>query len=633
MILQDFTIDTFYGLNTDIKDIRALRKGFSPDSKNWITGGKKGDHIELRRGYANLGTTRNTEGDGKVTGLGVGLRYDGVEVPFFTHGRKAKYYDVDTDDVIEIGTDLFTVEASGDDFWIRPYQNLAGSFIYLGAENSTIFKIPVANPESAVDQVTASYRFGVFHFGLGRSFAGKRKGTSAGNEDKTGLYLSYIDKDSLADYTQTTAEAFGTGDGTATEFSHTAAVIGSGKTLMYPSITDSVETFVDDRNGNLVGNQGGTGTINYSTGEMVVNFNTAVNNSQAITCSYYNEVATDNGVLDFSGSSNGQGKVFRQDSGGGNIESIFNFNTIEYSFHQLKTWQLAVSLDDTGTTNLPYRNVGIPYKKAAFETPSGILFADVSRPAEPKFRMLQVLAGTNNTTIEPISISDNLDLSQYGYDYCLAFRWGDYNIFAVQKRTNATVDNYNSVMFIQNTLSGAWDRVDYDVSCLDEYNGTLIAGDFITNNLMTLFSGYDDDGDVINNYWTTSDLDLNTDNLKDTRRMVIEGLIQKGQSYTVSLSLDGGTFAEYYTIFGNGSYVDSGINTHVGSSTIGSKIIGGGGGDTAHPYSVDFPLNTGKYTHCRVKIEALDVGYVSIDSITFKDNRDKGRKRTNVKTA
>jgi hypothetical protein len=31
---------------------------------------------------------------------------------------------------------------------------------------------------------------------------------------------------------------------------------------MYPSITDGVETFVDDRNGNMVGNFGGTGTVN-----------------------------------------------------------------------------------------------------------------------------------------------------------------------------------------------------------------------------------------------------------------------------------------------------------------------------------------------------------------------------------
>ena len=28
-------------------------------------------------------------------------RYDGVEIPFFSHTRKVKYYDVVTDDVIE----------------------------------------------------------------------------------------------------------------------------------------------------------------------------------------------------------------------------------------------------------------------------------------------------------------------------------------------------------------------------------------------------------------------------------------------------------------------------------------------------------------------------------------------------
>lgn len=41
-------------------------------------------------------------------------------------------------------------------------------------------------------------------------------------------------------------------------------------------ITDGVETFVDNGSGLLTGNQGGTGTINYSTGVWNVTFNTAV---------------------------------------------------------------------------------------------------------------------------------------------------------------------------------------------------------------------------------------------------------------------------------------------------------------------------------------------------------------------
>lgn len=69
MIIPDFTISKFYGLNTNIKDLKTLKPGVSPDSLNWITGGKEGDHIELRRGQALLGLTRNTDVGGKVMPL------------------------------------------------------------------------------------------------------------------------------------------------------------------------------------------------------------------------------------------------------------------------------------------------------------------------------------------------------------------------------------------------------------------------------------------------------------------------------------------------------------------------------------------------------------------------------------
>lgn len=629
-IIPDYVISQFFGLNTAVKDLKTLPPGVSPDSLNWVTSKEK-DSISLRRGYKRLGLTEQI-GNGKVTGMGVGVRYDGTQIPWYAHGRKVKYYDIATDDTIEVGTNLLPSAASGDDVWFQPYQNLAGSFMYLGSPNSGVYKIPTANPASAVDQAVNSYRFGVFHIGQNRSFAGQRNGTTAGNKDSTGLYLSYIDKAQLSSFTQVTGEAFGTGDGITKAFAHTLAAISAPKTAMYPSITDGAETFVDDRNGNMVGNLGGTGTINYATGAVSVTFNTAPANLQAITCSYYHETSTSTGILDYTGSGNGQGKMFRQDDGGGNIMAIYNLNHIEYCLHLLKTWQLTTNLDDTTTTNLLYRNIGIPYQRAAYETPEGIILADLSRPTEPKLRRLQVLQGTNSTTIEPLSISDALDLTVYGFDYCLAFRWGDYEIFCVQEKINEVANAFNSVMLIRNIVSGAWDKLNYYASCLAEYNGTLLAGDSITNNLYTLFSGFDEDGDVIKNYWTSGDLNLKTSRLKNCRRMVIDGLIQKDQSLKVQLSYDGGAFADAYTITGSGSYVDTGIDSYIGGPTIGSKVTGGGGSSTAHPYEVDFPINSDRFTHIRVRIEALGIGYISVNSFTFKDIRDKGRRDLPTRT-
>lgn len=624
--MQDFVIENFHGLNTAVKDTKTLKAGTSPDSLNWLTS-KEQDSIELRRGYARLGSTENT-GSGKITGLGVGVRYDGTEVAWLSYGKIVKYYDADADNTTEVGTNLLGTSADGEDVWFAPYQSLSGSFVYLGSPNSGIYKIPTANPASAVDQSVNSHRFGVFHIGQNRSFCGQRKGTTAGNEDKTGLYLSYIDKDELSDYTAVSAEAYDTGDGTEKTFTHTADDAGAPKTLMYATVTDGTETFIDNRNGVLTGDKGGTGTVNYATGAMSVTFNTAPNNLQAITCGYYHETSTSTGILDFSGGLNGQGKSFRQDDGGGNFMAIFNINTIEYCFHLLKTWQLQTELDDTTTSNLPYRNVGIPYPRAAHQTPEGIIFVDNSSPSEPKFRRMQVLQGTGITTIEPLSISDALDISGYAFDYSLAFRWGDYEIFCVEEKVRGTANDYNSIMYVRNTVSKVWDKLNYHASVLAEYNGTLLAGDSISDNVYTLFSGYDEDGDTILNYWKSSDLNLGTENLKNCRRMVMDGLIVPDQDLKVSLAYDGGAFSEVYTILGDGSYVDLGTNTYIGAPTIGSKVIGGGGSTTAHPYRIDFPINSGNFTYVQVKVEAQDVGYVSVNSIRFKDIRSKGRKST-----
>lgn len=626
-MFPDFQLSTFYGINTAVKDIKTLKPGVSPDALNWVTGREK-DHIELRRGYARLGTSEVT-GNGKVTGIGTGKRYDGQEVLWYAHGRKVKYYDVDTDDTVEVGTNLLPVGADGEDVWIRNYQGLAGSFAYIGSPNSSVYKIPVANPGSAVDQATNNYRWGVFHVGQNRVFAGQRNGTVSGNNDKTGLYISYIDKDQLSDFTQVTNEVLGA-SGSLT-YTGTLAERTGVRTIMYVDISDGVETFKDDRNGNLVGSAGGTGTINYATGAYSVTFASAA--AGQVEADYYHETATTAGILDFSsGFANGQAKNLRQDDGGGNLEAIFNINTIQYCLHQLKTWQFTSSLDDTESTNLPYRNIGIPYHRAAWQTPDGIILADLSRPTDPKFRKMEVLQGTDIQTIEPLSISDALDLAPYGFDYCVAFRWGDYEVFCVQEKTNEVANPYNSVMFVRNVISKAWDRLNYYASCLTELDGTLVAGDSISNNAYTLFSGYDEDGDIIENYWTSSDLNLDTENLKNCRRMVIDGLIQPDQSLKVSLSYDGRAYQEVFTIEGDGSYVDGGINTYIGGTTIGAKTLGGGGSTVAHPFEVDFPINSDRFVHVRIKVEALGIGFVSVNSFTFKDIRNKGRKNLPIRT-
>src|SRR5260221_2546726 len=128
-LLPDYPVSEFNGLNTFIKDLRALADGQTPDSLNWLTGKYK-DNISLRRGYVLLGKTRNL-GGGRITGIGVAQQSNGTQVPFFSYGQKIKYYNSITDDTVEVGTNTLPTLANGDDVSFMPYQNLAGAFMYL----------------------------------------------------------------------------------------------------------------------------------------------------------------------------------------------------------------------------------------------------------------------------------------------------------------------------------------------------------------------------------------------------------------------------------------------------------------------------------------------------------------------
>jgi hypothetical protein len=628
MRIPNYTVSQFSGLNTFIKDLKTLKPGVATDSLNWVTG-KYGDHIELRRGSALLGNTR-ISGAGKITGLGVGTRYDGVQVPFWSRGKKLEYYNAATDDRAEVGSDVLGVKADGEDCWFSPYANLGGSMMYAGSPNSGIYKIPVASPGSAVDQLVNNFRFGILRFGQGRSFAGQRNGIVAGNLDKTGLYLSDIDKANLSLYTQTTAEVVGSSG--STHYAGTLSVVSGKKTCMYVAIKEAGgEMLTDDRNGNLVGDQGSSGTINYATGAYDVTFNHSTGGN--VTADYYTEDATSDGPLDFDTSSLGAGKakIFRQDDGGA-FMSVLPFLDVEYAFHLLKTWAVTTTIDDTSATNQPYRAIGIPYPRAAKETPDGILCIDVSNPNDPKVRRLEIGQNTNNLTIVPTSIFDAIDLSVHAFDYAVAFRWGDYEIVCCQDYVNGMANGFNSVMYVRSVYSHAIDKLDFRASCLDIFDGSLIGGDPISNNVFALFSGFDDDESVIENHWQDGQLNLGTDNLKRAHFMRVTGLIQKDQLIEVSLVLDDGSPVDVFTIEGDGSYVDQGVNTPIGSYTIGSKVIGGGGEATAHPFDVTFPIHTDIFQHISARFEALGIGHAAINSYTYKDARDKGRRSLPVKT-
>lgn len=103
-----------------------------------------------------------------------------------------------------------------------------------------------------------------------------------------GLMASRDDNDKVVPF-DGFDESIGTGDGSKTDFSGTlsSAPVMPGRV----EVTDGSETFTDDEQGNLEGDAGGSGTINYITGDVSVTFNSAPASDADIQASYVNRIA------------------------------------------------------------------------------------------------------------------------------------------------------------------------------------------------------------------------------------------------------------------------------------------------------------------------------------------------------
>src|SRR6201999_2766109 len=115
----------------------------------------------------------------------------------------------------------------------------------------------------------------------------------------TTLYRSHIDAQRAGtSFTQVTGENLASGNGTLKTFSGTLAFKASNSkancALVTIKSTDTGgEVFTDDKNGNLKGSAGGTGTINYITGAWSVTFVTVPwNTSNNIQATYVWEDST-----------------------------------------------------------------------------------------------------------------------------------------------------------------------------------------------------------------------------------------------------------------------------------------------------------------------------------------------------
>lgn len=634
MPVRQLQIKNFpYGL-IDSVEAKSIPRGSASFEKNFLT---KGDKIELRRGQARLGLTENS-GNVKITGLGIAIRADGTQIPVRKRARKIEYYDSITDDWVEIGTNIIPSEAEDDFATIEAYAGITGYAVFINSPNMQgPIKLMAANLDDYIDLKHTTNFGGYIKIKQNRTFLWNRGRTSTSftQFDQTGLYGSYIDKDEATDFTQVSAEAIG-GSGQTRTGTLAFKAGGSRRNCFEVTFTDTNEVFVDDLNGNLNGNNGGSGTINYVTGEYSITFGDTVAGS--VTATYRHEDSASGGIADFSKSSPrtaGQGFVFRQDDGGEDFKNLFSVGGTEYCFHRKGAWATTLSADDTEATNLIYRkNIGIPSLWGGVETGEGIYIIDDSDENDTHFRLLSLDLVSENVIpesvskawkIESLNEKVGISLEDYRFENAVVSQVGQFIVFQCRSKDA----DENDTMFAYDRIKKTIDRLDgYYASTLAIYNGSLIAGDALSPNVYTLFSGFDDDGVEIFGDWISGEDDLeNSDQLKKVKKLIVRGEIGVDQVVGIEVSPDNGPFVEIGQISGQGDYVDTGDSVAVGAVTLGRSEIGGGSsGVTAYRYVRELDIGQDKFNRIRIRFVPTGIGYFSVSEWVWKDIRLKERK-------
>jgi len=524
-------------------------------------------------------------------------------------------------DWVEVGSDQLGTAADGEDISFTEYITVAGNQTWLSSPNSSLYKIMTANPGSINDQYNSAKNYkGFIRTVLNWLYLWNIK------TDKTGIYRSYIDAQI---YTTVSAENVGTGNGATLTFTDTLAFKGGGakRTCFGVLVTDGVETFTDNFSGGLTGSAGGTGTINYTTGALSVTFAVAPLNLQAITCDYSWEDSTNNGIADFTFSTPrtaAQGDLLREDIGGA-IRNIFNYAEQEYVVHDENTWRVAYSDDDLTVSNRIFRErVGIKNWRAAISTGDGIFYIDTSTPEKPYFRRLTF--ESNSLEVLPSPITLNVDLAGYVFDQSVSYEWGDYILFFFKSANSSN----NDTTMVYHKIWKSIDILNYYVSCAENYGGTLLGGDSLSNNVQRLFTGFTANGSTITNYWVGNLSLLQIEELKKFKRLTIKGQIDVDQSIDVFLSYDNANFVQVGTISGSGDYVSATPRNVIGSPQVAESEIGGGGtGISAYDYTYEMRVRSPKFDRVKIKFMATNVGYASVSEINYYDIQLYGQKNLN----
>lgn len=579
------------------------------DEKNWFT---QDGRLILVPGKLLVGASGVA---GNVTGEIFGYKVNGTNVHWRKIGTKIQY-DAGTV-AVPNWTDVITGLTSTADYSFTNYSSLAGTFTFaIGVDG--IYKMHNANPTSFISLYSSTKNFkGLAFIDKGRMILWNRP------EDKTGIYGSKIDPQNSTVYTTVTAEA-------TTSLTGTLAFKAGGATRnafgIQITITATGEVYKDGYLGVLTGSLGGTGTINYITGAYTLS------NAGVGTANYQWEDSNIGGVTDFTKSATrlaGEGFQFPQDEGGDPIMNVLiGPDAAYYSLKRQSAYRLAIDSDDLGADNNVYRkNIGIASYRGAVSTGEGIIFLNVANPEKPEMTVLEKnLVGD---AVIPKVLFSQFKFANYKYDDCTLETFDRYILVAckTQDATN------NDTLLLTNVTAKTVDITGYSGRTFVSANGNLYMGSSIVQSVYSLFSGFDDDGFAIDNFWTSKGELYGTEDLKKYRKIRLKGGISVNQSYGVYVSYDDAGFQLVGTVLGSGSYVDYSSPQTIGSNVVGTSQVGGDSLSDIYPYYAEIRLKkVPKFRKRKIMFIALGIGYVSIEKqldweISTYENKIPGRYR------
>lgn len=589
MAVSDRKIQAFTKGTHNLFDDELINDDAFSDSLGWVT---KDGHFELARGRALLGDIGVA---GSVSDIHTGFRVDGDPVYFKKSGTTVKAL------VSGVWTDAITGLTEDAPTRFANYSSLAGAFVFVFSTDG-IWKICTANPTSSVAMYDESKNFkGIAFIDKGRTILWGREA------DRTGLYGSKIDPQNSTVYTTVSAEAIGSSG--STNYTGTLAFKGSTvRTCFGVSFTDGNLTLRDDYNGGFTGD--GTGTINYATGVYDVTFNSTT--TGAVTSNYQWENSNVGGITDFSKAfprAASEGFQFPQDIDGDEIKVVIPLDSTYFSFKERSVYTLTISDDDTDATNQVFRtNIGTPTSKSAVATSKGIIYVDTANSDDVSVKILGRNPLGDNFDVQPIFAHFNF--SDYLYDDCALFSYGNYVLVACKTKDATSNDRILLCDVINNTV----DILPFNARCFTQFSGNLYSGDSLSTSAYATLNGFDDLEYTITNYAVSKGDTYGVSDLKKLKKLRFRGLISTNQQIQVYGSFDRSTYTLLGTIDGGANYVDTENPNTVGLNIIGADVIGGSDSEVAYPYLMEMKIKTPKFRKRYLKFIATSYGYASINT-------------------